>query len=219
MLGLTATPFRSDNRDIFSLYNDHVIYEIHIKDPINRDLLVPFQYYGILDEIDYSIIDDTGGNYNIKELERELSTKGWADLLVFPMPSIWLSIFRDKGVEVACVHSGTPCQLTMDRQKALDSLTEGNLKVIFAVDIPALDTVLFLGPTESFIVFLQQLGRGLRKYKGKEYLRVLDFIGNYKKAHYIPSLLAWENPIAKRRILWHQQLGYPEGCQVHFEFK
>ena len=89
------------------------------------------------------------------------------------------------------------------------------------VDIPSVDTVMFLRPTESYVIFLQQLGRGLRKYKDKDYLTVIDFIGNYKRAHYIPLLLAGENPWTSvpsgaRRM---EDYDYPEGCVVNFDFR
>ena len=82
LLGLTATPYRMDNKNIFELCNDNLIYEIDLKDAINRDLLVPFKYYGIYDpEVDYEKISYENGKYNKKELERALSTHKRADLI------------------------------------------------------------------------------------------------------------------------------------------
>jgi len=116
----------------------------------------------------------------------------------------------------------------MPRVEAVQALEEGRVKVVFAVDIfnegvdiPGIDTVLFLRPTESFVVFLQQLGRGLRKETGKEHLTVLDFIGNYKRAHYIPALLAGENPTYPDKTMGKKanELDYPDLCQVHFDFQ
>jgi len=134
--------------------------------------------------------------------------------------------FKDNGIKAVAVHSGNT-EHSVDRQQAIQALEQEKLEVIFAVDIfnegvdiPSLDTVMFLRPTESFIVFLQQLGRGLRKYPDKEYLTVLDFIGNYKRAHYIPALLAGENPLRETRATYKpQDKDYPADCYVQFDFR
>ena len=246
LLGLTATPYRSDNRDIYALCEDNVIYEIYLKDAINRDLLVPFQYYGVYDDTDYSRLEYRNGSYVTEDLERELSREGRAEQVLATYHKLALkrsmgfcvsirhaeymaNFFSNNGVPAAAVHSSNDkiSGYTMERGKAIKQLTEGKLNIIFSVDIfnegvdiPSLDTVLFLRPTESFVVFLQQLGRGLRKCPEKSYLRVLDFIGNYKRAHYIPALLAGENPMApnvhgKRP----QEYEFPEGCIVQFDLK
>ena len=104
----------------------------------------------------------------------------------------------------------------------------GKIRVIFAidifnegVDIPALDTVMFLRPTESYTIFLQQLGRGLRLHEGKKHLLVLDFIGNYKRAHYIPVLLSGKNPgsMGGWTSAVSGSIEYPPGCLVQFDFR
>ena len=101
--------------------------------------------------------------------------------------------FSKRGIPSVAVYSNADGEFSEDRENAINRLKSGDIKVIFSVDmfnegvdIPAVDMVLFLRPTESPIVFLQQLGRWLRKVKGKEYLNVLDFIGNYKKAGQAP---------------------------------
>jgi len=243
LLGLTATPFRTDNRDIFALCGDNVIYEIYLKDAINRDLLVPFRYFGIYDATDYSQIETRNGQYVIGQLEKELSRKERADFVLdkYRMMAgrktlgFCVSIdhaefmarhFKEQGINAVAVHSGST-EHSLDRRQAVQALENGQLEVIFAVDIfnegvdiPSLDTVMFLRPTESFIVFLQQLGRGMRKFEGKEHLTVLDFIGNYKRAHYIPALLAGENPfIEKRSGRRPQDNEYPAECYVQFDFR
>ena len=136
--------------------------------------------------------------------------------------------FSEHGVEALAVHSGgSPSGYAGDRREAVAALEKGEVKVIFAVDIfnegvdiPTLDTVMFLRLTESLTVFLQQLGRGLRKAQDKTHLVVLDFIGNYKRAYRIPALLSGERPekyeTLERRL---SELEYPEGCQVHFDFQ
>lgn len=246
LLGLTATPYRSDNRDIYAICEDNVIYEIYLRDAINRDLLVPFQYYGVFDDTDYSQVDYRNGSYVIEDLERELSREGRAELVLETYRKLALKrsigfcvsirhaeymaeFFSRNGVPSAAVHSANYKQssYTMERSTAIKALKEGALDIIFSVDIfnegvdiPSLDTVLFLRPTESFVIFLQQLGRGLRKYPEKSYLRVLDFIGNYKRAHYIPALLAGENPMtANLEGRRPQDYEFPEGCIVQFDMK
>ena len=130
----------------------------------------------------------------------------------------------------ACVtHSGQSISKHFaERGQAIEGLRSGKFQIIFCVDlfnegvdIPEIDTVLFLRPTESMVVFLQQLGRGLRKLDGKEELTVLDFIGNYKRAHYIPYLLAGKNPVSaddKGGFSAHD-IEYPDGCMVNFDFR
>ena len=246
LLGLTATPFRTDNRDIFVLCGDNVIYELYLKDAIDRDLLVPFRYYGIHDATDYSQVEYRSGKYVIEDLERELSRAQRADLVLkkykkfagrralgfcasIKHADFMAEYFNKKKIPAASVHSGSAVNgYQMERKEAVEALENEKMKVLFVVDIfnegvdiPSVDTVLFLRPTESFVVFLQQLGRGLRKDDGKSYLTVLDFIGNYKRAHYIPSLLAGDNPRNPRDSLGKQatELEYPVDCQVHFDFQ
>lgn len=104
--------------------------------------------------------------------------------------------FLENNVKACAVYSGEGSEVSLERKEALEKLNKGEIKVIFSVDmfnegldVPAVDLVMFLRPTESPTLFLQQLGRGLRKSKGKEYLNVLDFIGNYKKANLISIFL------------------------------
>lgn len=245
LLGLTATPYRTDNRDIFALCDDNVIYEIYLKDAINRDLLVPFKYYGLYDNTDYSKIEQRSGNYVIEDLERKLSIIDRAKLVLdnynkfaksrtigfcasIKHADYMAEYFNINGVSAAAVHSGKRSENGVKRSDAINAIEQGDLQVIFTVDIfnegvdiPSIDTVMFIRPTESFVVFLQQLGRGLRKHEGKDYLTVLDFIGNYKKAHYIPALLAGDNPMDLKRNKGKDPIDfeYPEGCNIQFDFK
>ena len=137
--------------------------------------------------------------------------------------------FTNHGIKSAAVHSGVPgINGSTDRHKAVEMLKNGEIKVIFAVDIfnegvdiPVVDTVMFLRPTESYVVFLQQLGRGLRKYQDKDYLTVIDFIGNYKRAHYVPLILAGENPWTSQKpvVSSPEEYNMPEGCIINFDFR
>ncbi len=246
-MGLTATPYRADNRDIYELCDDNVIYEIHLKEAIARGLLVPFHYYGVYDEkVDYSRVRISQGMYVTEDLERELSRTERADLILekynqmadqrtlgfcasIKHAEYMAQYFSEGGVQSVAVHSQSSSSIyTTDRKTAVKLLEEGRIRVIFAVDIfnegvdiPSLDTVMFLRPTESYTVFLQQLGRGLRLHKGKDHLTVLDFIGNYKRAHYIPYLLSGKNPDAVET--WKSEairsIEYPPGCLVQFDFR
>jgi superfamily II DNA or RNA helicase len=245
LLGLTATPYRTDNRDIFVLCDDNVVYEIYLRDAINRGLLVPFRYYGIFDTTDYSGISVRNGQYVMDELEQELSRIERADMVLDKYRKMagaktmglcasvkhaeyMAGFFNLYKVNAAVVHSGiSSCKYKTDRREAVEKLVSGEIQVIFCVDIfnegvdiPSLDTVLFLRPTESFVVFLQQLGRGLRKHEGKEHLTVLDFIGNYRRAHYLPALLSGNNPVYnENRGRKLKDIEYPQDCVVQFDFK
>lgn len=123
----------------------------------------------------------------------------------------------------AAVYSGTGGKYFMERNIAIEKLKIGEIKVIFSVDmvnegvdILAVDMVMFLRPTESPVVFMQQLGRGLRRSKGKEYLNVLDFIGNYEKAGSVRSLLTGKSSVAYRPS---DQSDFPDGCMIDFDIK
>lgn len=241
LLGLTATPFRMDNKDIFEYCDDNIVYEINLKEAIERDYLVPFKYYGVYDDTDYGKIDYKNGKYNEKELEKALSVEKRADLVykyykLFNLnktvafccsvnhANFMAGEFNKSGIKAVTVHTGDG-EYAEQREKAVDLLKNGEIKVIFVVDIfnegvdiPEIDSVLFLRPTESYTVFIQQLGRGLRKFQGKTYLTVLDFIGNYKRAHLLPILLSGKNPMSKKDSSF-VNMEYPEGCNVQFDLK
>jgi len=247
LLGLTATPYRTDNRDIYDLCDNNVIYEIRMKEAIERGLIVPFRYFGVFDEkVDYSKVRVSNGTYVLEDLERELSRMERADLVLEKYMKMagsrtlgfcagihhaeyMAAYFTNHGIRAVAVHSGeSHSQYVAERAEAIKMLNRGAIRVVFAVDIfnegvdiPNVDTVMFLRPTESYTLFLQQLGRGLRIAEGKECLTVLDFIGNYKRAHYIPYLLAGENPgsIEDHRIAALQDIEYPQGCLVQFDFR
>lgn len=241
LLGLTATPFRMDNKDIFSYCDDNLIYEINLKEAIERDYLVPFHYYGIYDDTDYSTISFRNGKYDEKELEDALSKPKRAELVLkyfhryrknkaiafcssVKHANTMTEAFIAAGIQAASVHTSEGLY-SEDRKTAVQKLVNGDLSILFVVDIfnegvdiPEIDTVLFLRPTESYTVFLQQLGRGLRKHESKDYTVVLDFIGNYKLAPVLPLLLSGKNPMVKESRA-HYELAYPEGCHVQFDMK
>ena len=218
LLGLTATPERMDGRNIYELCDYNVPYEISLKEAINKGMLVPFHYYGIFDETDYSKLRIIRGRYDEKDLNKVYIGNARRYDLIYKYYCKYSSKralgfccsrahaeemakqFSQRGIPSVAVYSNADSEFSMERGEAIEKLKAGEIKVIFSVDmfnegvdVPSVDMVLFLRPTESPIVFLQQLGRGLRKSKGKEYLNVLDFIGNYEKAGRTRFLLTGKN--------------------------
>ncbi len=220
LLGITATPDRPDQADILSLCANNLVYEKHLVDGIDSNILVPFHYYGILDEtVDYAHIPWRNGKFDPKALDAELATTRRAQhvfshwkqhqqtrTLAFCastrhadyMAEAFNKEFNTQGFKGLAVHS----QSSVQRKEALKQLKRGDIHVIFCVDIfnegtdlPSIDTVLMLRPTESTIIFLQQLGRGLRTCEGKSHLVVVDFIGNHKSFLIKADALGIGNPI------------------------
>lgn len=243
LLGLTATPERTDGRSIYELCDYNVPYEINLYQAINRGMLVPFHYYGIYDETDYSSLKFVKGDYLESELNITYLNNEIRDNLIYKHylkyhskralgfccsrvhAEYMAGVFNKKGVPAVAVYSNSDGEYSENRTQAIKMLEEGKIKVIFSVDmfnegvdIPEVDTVMFLRPTQSGIVFLQQLGRGLRTSKGKEYLNVLDFIGNYKFAGKNISLLSEQK---RTGSLTHitEEVQYPDGCLVDFDME
>ena len=245
MLGLTATPERLDSRDVFALCDYNTVYEIRLKEAINKGFLSPFRYYGIYDDtVDYDGISMRNGKYDEKDLETKLMINKRAELVLnhylkynstraigfcssINHAEYMADYFTNHDVPSAAVHSGEQGEYTEERLKAINKLTSGELKILFTVDmfnegvdIPEIDTVLFLRPTQSPTIFLQQLGRGLRKSENKTHLTVLDFIGNYKKANLVPFLLS-DSAYNTKTLLNESVLEfeYPEDCYIDFDFQ
>ena len=245
MLGLTATPDRLDNKDVFSICDYNTVYEATLKTAIDKGWLVPFRYYGIYDEsVNYEDVEFKNGKYNEKQLEEVLSINKRAELILNHYKKYKSSsalgfctskshaefmakYFNEQGISACAVYSGSEGKYNEERNIALRKLRNKEIKVIFSVDmfnegldVKSIDMVMFLRPTESPTVFLQQLGRGLRKYKNKKYLNVLDFIGNYKKANLVPYLLTGESKnISKGKVSIPQEEDYPEDCFIDFDFR
>lgn len=245
LLGLTATPERLDSKDVFALCDYNMVYEVRLKEAINKGWLVPFRYYGIYDEtVNYEDIDYKNGKYNDKQLEEALMLNKRGKLILNhylkynskramgfctsrPHAEYMAKIFNENNIPSVAVYSGEKGEYSEERNMALSKLTSGDLKVIFSVDmfnegldVPAIDMVMFLRPTQSPTIFLQQLGRGLRKAKDKTYLNVLDFIGNYKKANLVPFLLSGKEYSASECKKNKQgDYEFPEECIVDFDFR
>ena len=244
LLGLTATPERMDGRNIYELCDYNVPYEISLKEAINKGMLVPFHYYGIFDETDYSKLRIVRGRYDEKDLNKAYIGNSRRYDLIYKYYCKYGSKralgfccsrahaeemakqFSQRGIPSVAVYSNADGEFSMERSEAIEKLKAGEIKVIFSVDmfnegvdVPSVDMVLFLRPTESPIVFLQQLGRGLRKSKGKEYLNVLDFIGNYEKAGRARFLLTGKNLSGGNNCYSLNQSDFPDDCLIDFDMK
>jgi len=242
LLGLTATPERLDGRNIYELCNYNVAFEMDLYTAINQGYLVPFHYYGIYDEVNYDAMRMRNGKYSEEDLNAAYIGNQKRYELIYQSyckyPSKralgfcasrkhaddMASEFIKRGIPAAAVYSGEAGEHSLPREEALAKLESGELKVLFSVDmfnegldVPDLDMVLFLRPTESPVVFVQQLGRGLRKAEGKQYLNVLDFIGNYARASKTPSLLSHVS--VGSRSSGSQMPVYPDDCIVDFDLQ
>lgn len=225
LLGLTATPERLDNQDVFELFDHNVPYELRLRDAIANDLVVPFKYYGIRDQlVDYGLSSNEE-----RRMIAQLAKEDHCDFL-----SDQIEKHRPKGKLKALAfcrnvtHARMMCEALGERYKtayltgrndigerirAYNDLQDDtkDLEILFTVDIlnegvdiPGVNMVLFLRPTESTTIFIQQLGRGLRKYPNKEYVTVLDFIGNsYKRSVQIAFALGSlaENFVMEKRLM------------------
>lgn len=242
LLGLTATPARADDGDVLGLFDDHKAYEAGTGEGIGRGLLAPFAYFGIKDDVDYTNIPWRNRRFDPEALARAVQTQlrmermwdAWqahagTRTLVF-CASIehanfarnWL---RARGVRVEAVHSGDG---SAERETALSALTNGSLDALCAVDlfnegidVPTVDRVVMLRPTESIVVFLQQLGRGLRCAPEKRQLTVIDFVGNHRvflgRVRMLLTL-GRENATSVREFLeGNTDPELPAGCSVHVE--
>ena len=203
LLGLTATPERHDGSDILSDFGGVIAAEIRLPEAINRRHLCPFQYFGIDDDTDLRNISWNRGRYDISQLTNLYThNQNRVNKIIQSLHEIITNISSMKALAfcVSREHANYMCQqlllkgiksdvLTSDnsheRQQKQQAIRSGEINVLCVVDIfnegvdiPEVDTLLFLRPTESLTIFLQQLGRGLRLANGKECCTVLDFVGN-----------------------------------------
>ncbi len=204
LLGLTATPERTDGEPILQWFGGRIAVELRLWDALDRGLLSPFHYFGVHDNVDLSQVTWRRGRYDDRELEnvytgndarvgqiltqlqQKVGNLGGMRALGFCVgvhhAEFMARRFRDAGIAAEAVLGTTD---SAARDQALHKLKHGEIQCLFAVDIfnegvdvPQVDTVMFLRPTESALIFLQQLGRGLRRARDKQCLTVLDFIGN-----------------------------------------
>ncbi|WP_300393980.1 DEAD/DEAH box helicase [Fusobacterium sp.] len=239
MLGMTATPERGDNFDIYELFNHNIAYEIRLYDALREDLLCPFHYFGISDiEIDGELISEKTA---IKKLTAESRINHILEKSKFygysgeKLHALIFVSKVDEAIELAekMRLKGIKCEaLTGDdseakREKTISDFENGKIEYIITVDIfnegvdiPCINQIILLRPTESSIVYIQQLGRGLRKYKDKEYVVVLDFIGNYEKNFLIPVAVSQNNSYDKdymKRFIMNGTDMIPKESSIMFE--
>lgn len=225
LLGLSATPERSDGKSIFEMFHFNVPYEIRLNAALEQDMLAPFHYYGIADIIfddgttttDATPLNRLVTTERVDHIVRAIETYGQAG--VSPRGLIFCSR-KEEAAELSTVLNRLPLRgrplrtvaLTGDddiaeRERQVERLEAGEIDYILTVDIfnegvdiPSVNQVIMLRQTQSSIVFVQQLGRGLRKSPGKEYLVVIDFIGNYANNYMIPIALFGDDSLNKESI-------------------
>ena len=252
LLGLTATPERMDGKNILRYFNNRIAAEIRLPEAIDRKLLCPFQYFGVTDNVDLDQLKWSMGGYDKKELTRVYTLSGMiadrrADLIISSLLKYVTDIDEVKGLGF-CVsvehakfmsdyfntHNIPSMYLTGEskddeRYSAKHDLVSGKVRFIFVVDIynegvdiPEVNTVLFLRPTESLTIFLQQLGRGLRITEDKECLTVLDFVGQANKRYNFEDKFAALLTNTSRGVTREIKDGFislPKGCYIQLEKK
>lgn len=238
LLGITATPDRMDNKDVYAICDGNVAYQLHFLEAIQKGWLSPFHYHGIYDETDYSQIRWLGTRYDeeallaaqLQERMAENIFGAWKKYKQTRTIGFCSSIrqanflreyFVKNGIQAISLHSGSR---DFSRSEVIRKLEEGDIDVVFTVDlfnegvdIPAVDTLLFVRPTESLTVFTQQIGRGLRLAQGKNHCTIIDLIGNYRNADVklgvLNTGLQSVNPIRKAFVLPN----VPDLCEIHFD--
>ena len=252
LLGLTATPERMDGQNVIEYFNDRIAAEIRLPEAIDRKLLCPFQYFGVTDTVDLNDLKWASGGYDKTELSNvytlnTIAANARCNMIIASMLKYVTDINEVKGLGfcVSVAHAGFMAEyfnrkgipsiaLTgqspdEERNLAKKKLTSGEVRLIFVVDIynegvdiPEVNTVLFLRPTESLTIFLQQLGRGLRLAENKECLTVLDFIGQANKKYNFEdkfsALLSATSKSVQREIK-DGFTAIPKGCFIQLERK
>lgn len=246
LLGLTATPERTDGQPLDPDFDHGIAAEIRLWHALEKQLIVPFEYYGLHDQTDLSSIGWSRGNYSVQELESvytsedrraELIAQQFARLRGNPQDARALAFcvsighadfmakkFNAWGIKSLAVH-GQASQ--SEREAAPRLLRDREVNVLFTcdlynegVDMPWLDTLLFLRPTSSPMIFLQQLGRGLRLDEGKHSCLVLDFIGQHRREFRFDRLLTAVTGIPRGELKHALESDFPmlpAGCHMHLD--
>ncbi len=243
LLGLTATPDRADEADVLGLFDDNVPFRAGLGEGMRRELLTPFAHHGLKDTVDYANIPWRNKRFDADVLARAAATEarmerlweawqahGGTRTLVFccsvahaEFTRRWLS---ERGVRCDAITAETP---SVKRSAALAALEAGELSALCSVDLfnegvdlPTVDRVVMLRPTESPVLFLQQLGRGLRRVEGKSLLTVLDFVGNHRvflnRIRLLLSLSSREMPL-REFLASGTATDLPPGCSVNVELE
>lgn len=252
LLGLTATPERMDGRSILPFFGGRIAAEIRLPEAIDRKLLCPFQYFGVTDTVDLDTLKWSAGGYQKSELERVYTfsgavaarraehvvasvlkyaadideVKGLGFCVTVEHAEFMCRFFNSRHIPSLCLTGSSPEE---ERKAARQRLTSGEVRFIFVVDIynegvdiPQVNMVLFLRPTESLTIFLQQLGRGLRLAENKECLTVLDFIGQANKRYNFEDKFAALLSHTTRSVTHEIRDGFlsvPKGCYIQLEKK
>ncbi|MEV7034079.1 DUF3427 domain-containing protein [Streptomyces sp. NPDC093272] len=249
LLGLTATPERMDGRNVQDEFFDgRIAAEMRLWEALENDLLCPFHYFGIPDGTDLTNISWQKGSYPdralgnvytgneararivVKQIRDKVSNPGAMRALGFCVTKdhaqFMADFFRKTGIHAVALDSDSPASF---RSQALADLREGKLQVIFSVDllnegldIPDVDTLLLLRPTNSATIFLQQLGRGLRRTETKPVLTVLDFIGQHRAEFRFEEQFRALTNLSRNRLVDHIENDFPllpSGCQIILEGK
>jgi superfamily II DNA or RNA helicase/HKD family nuclease len=235
LLGITATPDRNDNKDVYAICDGNVAFRLDFLYAIERKWLSPFKYFGVYDDTDYSQITWLGNRYDEEELlqaqlredlalkilrawEVKKQTRTLAFCSSIRQANFLSNYFNHHGYKTVSLHSQ---QVDISRSKAISKLHNGEIDAIFTVDlfnegvdIPAVDTLLFVRPTESLTVFTQQIGRGLRLHPGKEACVIIDLIGNYRNADIKLSLFDTNPSEGKTRNI---QPTLPQFCELDLD--
>ncbi|KRE47408.1 DEAD/DEAH box helicase family protein [Paenibacillus sp. Soil522] len=238
LLGITATPDRMDGKDVFAICDGNVAYQLHFIEAIQKGWLSPFHYFGVYDATDYSQLTWLGTKYDEGELlavqlreevasniyeawarHKQTRTIGFCSSII--QANFLSDYFSKQGVASLSLHSDTR---SMTRQEAIRRLESEELQIIFTVDlfnegvdIPSVDTLLFVRPTQSLTIFTQQVGRGLRLHTGKQTCTIIDLIGNYRNADIKMSLFdteARDEAAGKRESVTPIP---PAGCVIELE--
>jgi superfamily II DNA or RNA helicase/diadenosine tetraphosphate (Ap4A) HIT family hydrolase len=245
LLGLTATPERADGGDLLALCQENLVYRCDLVQGIERGLLCPFRYFGVPDDVDYTNIPWRSSRFDEEALTAAVATQKRAEnvleqyqdkagerTLAFCCSQrhadFMAQFFRDHDVRAVAVHAGPG---SAPRAASLEQLEAGQLDVVCCVDmfnegvdLPRVDTVLMLRPTESQVIWLQQFGRGLRKAEDKDALRVIDYIGNHRaflvKVRALFALGAGDAAVAQALdMVSANRVTLPPGCAVTYDLK
>lgn len=243
LLGMTATPERTDDGDIFKMFDYNIAYEIRLNQALSENMLVPFHYHGISELlVDGKVIDELSDFRLLVSEERVKHILKYADFYGCDEGRVKGLVFCSKIDEAKalaekfCEYGKKAIALTgasseEERSKAIERLESDELPVneqldyIFTVDIfnegidiPCINQIILLRPTESAIIFVQQLGRGLRKSQGKRYLEVIDFIGNYGNNYLLPIALFGNRSYNKEKVRREMHNNHiPGASTVYFD--
>ena len=246
LVGLTATPERADGQSVLDRFDGRIAAEIRIWEALERNLLCPFQYFGIHDQTDLSHVhwsrrgydtselqnlytaNDARARLVVEELRRKIrdvrSMRALGFCVSIAHADFMAARFNQFGIPAVAVSADSSAEV---REDALRRLRTRDVNVVFAVDlfnegidVPEIDTVLFLRPTESATVFLQQLGRGLRQVEGKDCLTVLDFIGQASKQFRFDQRYRALTGASRAEVKRQVEQGFPllpAGCSIQLD--